>query len=214
MVAQDQTLPPWQVAQHSQCVRLPTAGEVTQNPDRVTFPHHFAPVVGDGGVMVNPVIEATEASHLGMTQVQVSGEELPHTDHFPLCRYMSRMSSRFVALIAMRLAISASPALILPFFSSLAMRFMRFLAIPTSASLPRRCQRSPRGHPQSGVEPRGCGSDAWATCPRRGPGQPRARSHGAMWKPTSQVCGGMPGPGAARSWRFRTGQGDRRLAPT
>src|SRR5690606_29877092 len=124
MVAQDQTLPPWQVAQHSQCVRLPTAGEVTQNPDRVTLPHHFAPVVGDGGVMVNPVIEATEASHLGMTQVQVSGEELPHTDHFPLCRYMSRMSSRFVALIAMRLAISASPALILPFFSSLAMRFM------------------------------------------------------------------------------------------
>src|SRR5690606_10402593 len=136
MVAQDQTLPPWQVAQHSQCVRLPTAGEVTQNPDRVTFPHHLAPVVGDGGVMVNPVIEATKASHLGMTQVQVSGEELPHADHFPLCWYMSRMSSRFVALIARRLAISASPALILPFFSSLAMRFMRFLAIPTSALRP------------------------------------------------------------------------------
>src|SRR5690606_10693687 len=110
--------------------------------------------------LVNPVIEATEASHLGMTQVQVSGEELPHADHFPLCRYMSRMSSRFVALIAMRLAISASPALILPFFSSLAMRFMRFLAIPTSASPPGRCRRSLRGHPQSGVEPHGCESDA------------------------------------------------------
>src|SRR5690606_1369922 len=100
MVAQDQALPPRQVAQYAQCVRLPATGEVTQNPDRVTLPHHLAPVVGDGGVMVNPVIEATEASHLGMAQVQVSGEELPHADHFPLCRYMSRMSSRFVALIA------------------------------------------------------------------------------------------------------------------
>src|SRR5690606_26772773 len=160
MVAQDQTLPPWQVAQHSQCVRLPTAGEVTQNPDRIALPHHFAPVVGDGGVMVNPVIEATKASHLGMTQVQVSGEELPHADHFPLCWYMSRMSSRFVALVARRLATPASPALLLPFFSSLAMRFLRFFAIPTSASLPDRCQRSLRGHPQSGVEPHGCGSDA------------------------------------------------------